>query len=298
MATNDFIGFASAGNANVMSQADYAAAAEQGVGVQPGMASSALANKLWRQGANMAAVIGELIKNHGIDALDNGDLTTLYNALLSATASITLAGLMSAEDKIKLDSIDLTLYALLNSPAFTGTPTAPTPEDSDDSTRIATTEYVNNRLPFSSGTWTPVLIGSSSDGAFTYSEQTGIYARLKNLVFIFARLDFNMVLQPTGACVINGLPFVSASSVINYGWQPFINIRGNGGVDNCLASIAQGIILYNSAQIVLRKTYIPNNSPGMIAIKNANFNNTTSDVYIQLNNNLGRFDIAGMYFTQ
>ena len=45
MATNDFIGFASAGSANIMSQADYAAAAEQGNGVQPGMASSRLANK-------------------------------------------------------------------------------------------------------------------------------------------------------------------------------------------------------------------------------------------------------------
>lgn len=105
MATNDFIGFASSGAANVMSQADYAAAAEQGNGVQPGMASSALANKVWRQGANMAAVIGELIKNHGINALDNGDLVTLYNALLASTASRTLAGLMSAADKTKLDGL-------------------------------------------------------------------------------------------------------------------------------------------------------------------------------------------------
>lgn len=105
MATNDFIGFASNGSANIMSQADYAAAAEQGNGVQPGMASSRLANKAWRQGANMAAAIGELIKNHGINALDNGDLVTLYNALLAATASPTLAGLMSAADKNKLDGL-------------------------------------------------------------------------------------------------------------------------------------------------------------------------------------------------
>lgn len=109
MATNDFIGFASSGAANVMSQADYAAAHEQLVGVQPGMASSAMANKVWRQGANMASVIGQLIKNHGIDALDNGDLATLYNALLSATASTTLAGLMSAADKAKLDGLISTL---------------------------------------------------------------------------------------------------------------------------------------------------------------------------------------------
>lgn len=84
MATNDFIGFASNGNANIMSQADYAAAMEQGNGVQPGMASSALANKIWRQGANMASAIGAFIASHGYDALDNGDINTLKTNFESA----------------------------------------------------------------------------------------------------------------------------------------------------------------------------------------------------------------------
>lgn len=84
MPTNDFIGFAAAGSANVMSQADYAAAAEQTDGVQPGPASSALANKVWRQGANMAAAIGKVISDQGQNALDNGDLNALKNSVLSA----------------------------------------------------------------------------------------------------------------------------------------------------------------------------------------------------------------------
>lgn len=84
MPTNDFIGFAAAGSANVMSQADYAAAAEQTNGVQPGPASSALANKVWRQGANMAAALGGLVADQGYDALDNGDIATLKNALKSS----------------------------------------------------------------------------------------------------------------------------------------------------------------------------------------------------------------------
>ena len=91
MATNDFIGFASNGSANVMSQADYAAAAEQGDGVQPGPASSALANKVWRQGANMAAALGEIIKAQGIDALDNGDIATLSNNIVSALSAFLLS---------------------------------------------------------------------------------------------------------------------------------------------------------------------------------------------------------------
>jgi hypothetical protein len=86
MATNDFIGFASSGNANVMSQADYAAAHEQLVGVQPGMASSAMANKVWRQGANMAAALGYLMYTHGYDALDDGDILKLAKNLLMALA--------------------------------------------------------------------------------------------------------------------------------------------------------------------------------------------------------------------
>lgn len=81
MPTNDFIGFAAAGSANVMSQADYAAAAEQTDGVQPGPASSKLANKIWRQGANMAAVLGQMIADAGYNALDNGDLAALKTAL-------------------------------------------------------------------------------------------------------------------------------------------------------------------------------------------------------------------------
>ena len=81
MATNDFIGFASNGSANIMSQEDYAVAAEQGDGVQPGMASSKLANKIWRQGANMAAALGRITAARGYDALDNGDLDALQSSV-------------------------------------------------------------------------------------------------------------------------------------------------------------------------------------------------------------------------
>lgn len=84
MPTNDFIGFASAGSANIMSQADYAAAAEQTDGVQPGPASSALANKIWRQGANMAAALGALIAAQGQNALDDGDIAALTASLTTA----------------------------------------------------------------------------------------------------------------------------------------------------------------------------------------------------------------------
>lgn len=83
MATNDFIGFASSGSANIASQADYAAAAEQSIGMQPGPASSKLANKAWRQGANMAAAIAAVIAEQGYNVLDDGDIATLKAAIIA-----------------------------------------------------------------------------------------------------------------------------------------------------------------------------------------------------------------------
>lgn len=59
----------------------------------------------------------------------------------------------------------LNAKAPLASPAFTGTPTAPTPENSDSSTKLATTEFVKtetgNYLPLSGGTMTGIITSSS-----------------------------------------------------------------------------------------------------------------------------------------
>jgi hypothetical protein len=50
--------------------------------------------------------------------------------------------------KAQTDSLTsgLTGYAGINSPAFTGTPSAPTPAPGDNSTKLATTAYVQNAL--------------------------------------------------------------------------------------------------------------------------------------------------------
>lgn len=78
MPTNDFLPFATAGGANVLSQSDYDAAAARSAGVIAGTASSALANKSWRQSSIMAAVLGQFIGDYGaLDALDDGDVADL-----------------------------------------------------------------------------------------------------------------------------------------------------------------------------------------------------------------------------
>jgi hypothetical protein len=62
---------------------------------------------------------------------------TLTNSVNANTASITA----NSSDIATINNI-LALKAPLASPAFTGTPTAPTPVTSDNSTKVATTEYV------------------------------------------------------------------------------------------------------------------------------------------------------------
>ena len=68
--------------------------------------------------------------------------------------------------------VDLSDYATLASPALTGTPTAPTPNTTDNSTKVATTAYVKNNLgnyapitsPSLKGTPTSVTPVSSASG--------------------------------------------------------------------------------------------------------------------------------------
>lgn len=88
MAANDFKAFAAAIGANVMSQADYAAAAFLLEGFQPGIAISAQLNKVWRQATFMSAVVAQFAANEtGVDVLDDGDLDSKV-ALIAAAVQI------------------------------------------------------------------------------------------------------------------------------------------------------------------------------------------------------------------
>ena len=98
-----------------------------------------------------------------------------------------------------------------------GTPftVAPTPPTTDNSTQIATTAFVNNRLPYTTGTWTPTLSGSTTAGSFTYSYTGGgkecYYVKFGNLVFLRAAFTYTITSAPAGEVRINGAPFVSNS---------------------------------------------------------------------------------------
>lgn len=91
MATNNFLPFCptDTGN-NLLTQVQYAGAADRTNGVQPGIASSKLNNKSVRQANVLASQIAQFVCNKtGSDMLDDGDLTVLLATLTAAFAPTT-----------------------------------------------------------------------------------------------------------------------------------------------------------------------------------------------------------------
>ncbi|MEZ2410567.1 hypothetical protein AB6806_27600 [Bosea sp. RCC_152_1] len=131
MPTNDFLPFASAGGANVLSQADYLVLAARLAGFVDGVAMPEEANKAWRQSAAMATMIGRFIADHGgLDALDNSDIDTLLANFISTYRSqkanvITVGGTATAlvgtlNSPIVGYSVGITLRAVMPAAAVGG----------------------------------------------------------------------------------------------------------------------------------------------------------------------------------
>jgi hypothetical protein len=91
--------------------------------------------------SNTASITAEVTRATNAEAV-------LDTRITSNTASITT------------NTADILLKAPINSPTFTGTPTAPTPATSDNSTKVATTEYVKASI-------TAANAGLSSIGAIS-----------------------------------------------------------------------------------------------------------------------------------
>lgn len=117
---------------------------------------------------------------------------------------------------------------------------AGTPGITDNSAIVATTAFVNNRLPYTSGTFTPVFKGDSTAGTFTYSSQEGKYWKIGRLVYIYITLNGKCTSQPIGNyCGITGLPF-NAAYVPNCGVST--SDYCGGGTSGCFSRICWGYI--------------------------------------------------------
>ena len=86
---NDFLPFAAEPGANVLSQADYAAAPTTGPGYAAGVASSAAVNKTLRQVSLMAAMIAQFIVDKAVQpVVDDGTTATIEANFIAAILAV------------------------------------------------------------------------------------------------------------------------------------------------------------------------------------------------------------------
>lgn len=85
---NDFLLWGTDSNANVLTQAQYAALTNRTTGVVAGKASAQQANKAWRQASIISRMISQFIIDTipTADALDNGTIATLETNFIAAIA--------------------------------------------------------------------------------------------------------------------------------------------------------------------------------------------------------------------
>jgi hypothetical protein len=98
---------------------------------------------------------------NSVGGVSSSTIATLPTNVTANTASIT-----ANTTSIATINTNLVLKAPLASPAFTGSPTAPTPTTNDNSTKVATTEYVQANLgTVSAGTLTGTTLASTITGS-------------------------------------------------------------------------------------------------------------------------------------
>jgi hypothetical protein len=112
--------------------------------------------------------------------------------------------------------IDAIGGAPINSPAFTGNPTAPTPPPADNDTSIATTAYVQAAIgavppAATQGTWTPV---DASGAGLAFAGQVGKWSRVGNMLTIWGQVVFPTTSNALGAS-IGGFPVPNGGGIIS-----------------------------------------------------------------------------------
>jgi hypothetical protein len=87
------------------------------------------------------------------------------------------------------------------------------------------TGSANHLDDYEEGTWTPVITGSTTAGAFTYSIQEGKYTKVGNLVSVNCAIYVTATsTSPVGSTKITGLPFTINNQFPSFtvGWSQFI----------------------------------------------------------------------------
>ena len=186
----------------------------------------------------------ELTLTNSVNA-NTASITANTNSIAANTTSIT-----ANSTDIATINTNLALKAPLASPAFTGTPTAPTPATSDNSTKVATTEYVKNSIVAANA-------GLSSIGAISATSNAK-----------GATISGTTELILTPADINNG-------GVVTTGAQTFAGAKTFSNTANFLTDITVREILFG---------YGTHNKTNNIAIGRLALNNNTSDYNVAIGN--------------
>lgn len=199
MSTNDFQVFAGGAGANVLTQADYLAYADKDVGFQSGLAESDAANKVLRQASIISAMVAQfIVDNAGVDALDDGTITTLktnFAAAINALITGAVSGLAPKAD-----------------PTFTGVPKAPTAAKGTNTTQLATTGFVQTAVGDYAPKDSPPLTGTPTTPTAAASTNT---TQIASCAFVQAAIaaaldNYLPKLNPTFTGTMTGPSFNKA----------------------------------------------------------------------------------------
>ena len=120
----------------------------------------------------------------------NGETVTIPAGRVAVLPNVQIDGVLNVNGEVFIPSgatfgdleTQLTLKAPLSSPAFTGTPIAPTQTAQDNSTKLATTAYVDGKM---------VLGASVATKSGTSIDFTGIPSWVKRITVMFNGVSTN-----------------------------------------------------------------------------------------------------------
>lgn len=126
---------------------------------------------------------------------------------------------------------------------------------------------------YEEGTWTPTIIGTTTPGANTYSQQHGRYVKIGKMVycFVYVQLTAKDGAMAGSFAQVSGLPFTSATQT-SARWGGFMNDWGQFSANQ----IAVGLQIQSSAAVA----YITLSPAAASAQALASVANITSSTYL------------------
>lgn len=175
MPNNDFLLWAGSGSANVESQAAFASDPARTTGEVTGKASSARANKLWRQASMWAVALAQFVNSQGQDANDDGNPNNLQ-AAFAAAISASFAGVpgllpTTGDAKLTLKTAADPGWIIINDGTIGNASSNATTRANADTSALFTLCWNNTTLQVKDSTGNNVARGASASADFSANRQ-------------------------------------------------------------------------------------------------------------------------------